>query len=198
MVARRWWTCGHVAGKWMSDRVATVLQDHPRWDLFSRGSLSVFSWAGIAAPAWIRAHDCRRRGAELATWSLHCTIEFFFSAPDSQGLGSNLSQYSMATSWLASNKVVVWWSNNNLVIASMAKFLLDQGWFLVQSWLSITVSLNFRLQTPWQSDFECVFLPFLHNNYAYTLKQSYSPLIELQNFCGDLGQKPYNLRVTKL
>jgi hypothetical protein len=50
----------------------------------------------------------------------------------------------------------------------------------------------------WQPDFRPNYLPFLLNNYAYTLKQSCSPLLGLQVWCGDLGQEPYNLEVTKL
>jgi hypothetical protein len=37
---------------------------------------------------------------------VHCTIAFFFSAPDSQGLGPNFFQISMATSPNLCSKVV--------------------------------------------------------------------------------------------
>jgi hypothetical protein len=50
----------------------------------------------------------------------------------------------------------------------------------------------------WQPDFEGDYLQFFLNNYAYTFKQSCSPMIGLQFWCGDLGQKPYILKDTKL
>jgi hypothetical protein len=46
---------------------------------------------------------------------------------------------------------------------------------------------KFRLKMTWQPDFGSDYLQFLHNNYAYTIKQSCSPLIGLQIWCGDLG-----------
>jgi hypothetical protein len=104
----------------------------------------------------------------------------------------------MATTGSANNKVVVWWSNDNLAIESIAKFLLEQGWFPVQSWLSATVSLNFILQTAWKFNFECTFLQILHNNHANSLKQSYSPKIDLHSWCGDLGQILNNLEDVEL
>jgi hypothetical protein len=51
--------------------------------------------------------------------------------------------------------------------------------------------------TTWQLDFECDYLQFLHNNLAYTLKQNCSPMLGLQIWCGDLRQKPKNLKVTR-
>ena len=49
----------------------------------------------------------------------------------------------------------------------------------------------------WQSNFRQDYLPISHKNKACTLEQIYSPLNALQLWCGDLGQKPYALQVTK-
>jgi hypothetical protein len=69
--------------KWMGDRAATVLRLHPRWDLFTRGSLSAFYWARITAPVRIRAQGHQRRGAaNLWSFSVYCTIRTPFSVPD--------------------------------------------------------------------------------------------------------------------
>jgi hypothetical protein len=50
----------------------------------------------------------------------------------------------------------------------------------------------------WPSDFELVFLQFLYNNHRRCLHQSCSPIIGLQNLCGDLGQILTDLKVNKL
>jgi hypothetical protein len=56
---------------------------------------------------------------------------------------------------------------------------------------------RFSLQTAWQPIFGCIFLHIFHNNSVASLKQSCSPLIYIQNWCGDLGQNPYGLKVTR-
>ena len=49
---------------------------------------------------------------------VHCTIAFFFSAPDSQGLGPNFFQISMATSPNLCSKVVELQTSYTLAIGT--------------------------------------------------------------------------------
>jgi hypothetical protein len=106
-MARQWGSCGHVASKWMSDRVATVLQVHPRRDLFTRGSLSAFNWAWTAAPTWIWAQDHRRRGgAEPEIFLRHCTIRTPFSQSDRVICRALISYFYVATCKSLWNNVV--------------------------------------------------------------------------------------------
>jgi hypothetical protein len=56
--------------------------------------------------AWIYARIIGGELTELVVWSMHCTMEFIFSAPDSQGLGQVFSKFSMATSSSFCTKVV--------------------------------------------------------------------------------------------
>jgi hypothetical protein len=71
------------------------------------------------------------------------------------------------------------------------------------NWLHSTVTISvFRfsfsyLIQVWQSNFGLVFLQFFYNNQRGCLHQSYSPIIALQNWCGDLGQNPFCLEVTR-
>jgi hypothetical protein len=120
-------------------------------------------WPKLSTTAWLRwlsdqsEHESRRRRHEsrrrssAVSWAgdlimfSHCTMGNVHSDDlDRASLTQIFFWFYIATSGSINDKVVVWWSNNNSAIAPMAKFLLDQGWFLVQSWLSITVSLNFR------------------------------------------------------
>ena len=58
-------------------------------------------------------------------------------------------------------------------------------------------SWKFSSGRDWQPDFELNYLSNTLNNYAYHLKQSCSPLIDLQIWCGDLGQNLLCLEVTR-
>jgi hypothetical protein len=55
-----------------------------------------------------------------------------------------------------------------------------------------------QTSTAWQPIFGSSFLQFLLNNYSYTLKQSCSPFIELQSWCGALRWILTDLNVIKL
>jgi hypothetical protein len=75
---------------------------------------------------------------------------------------------------------------------------------LIGSCLNLSLKLmasicqsDFQTYPTWQPDFRLTYLNISLNNYAYTFKQSCSPIVELQFWCGDLGQKPYALQVTK-
>jgi hypothetical protein len=74
---------------------------------------------------------------------------------------------------------------------------LDQGLIHIQSRPCYTEKLSFRMNPAWQSNLGWDFLQFFLNNNAHTFKQSCSPIVGLQSWCDDLGQKPYALQVTK-
>jgi hypothetical protein len=144
----------------------------------------------IAATAWITAEII---GGEKLSWRpdlFQITVPWRspFSQSVSLCLGWIFSQFYVVTWSSLFSKVIALGSSYNLGIATLGKFLLDHAWIRAQSSCSCTVSLKFRLQTAWQPIFGCIFLQFLHNNHAYSLKQSYSPLIGLQYWCGDLGK----------
>jgi hypothetical protein len=115
-----------------------------------------------------RRHEsrtARRRRAELLIWSYseYCTMVSWVQTADRAICREIYSQFHVVTWSSLFSKVISQWSSYNPIIATMAKVSLDQGWFPVQSWLSITVSLNFRLQTAWSPDFKLNYLQFLHN-----------------------------------
>lgn len=58
-------------------------------------------------------------------------------------------------------------------------------------------SSGFQHGPAWQPNLRLNYLCLFLNNYAFLLKQSCSPMFGLQLWCGDLGQKPYTLKVTK-
>jgi hypothetical protein len=142
----------------------------------------------------------RWRFPALAIWSGSGTVpwESSFSAPDSQVLGQFSSQISMATSPSLCIKVVVLHTSYKSTIGIKLSWALDHAQNWAWSWCLSTVSLKIQTLTAWQPDFEHDYLQIFLNTYAHTLKQSCSPLFGLQFWCGDLGQKPYSLKFTKL
>jgi hypothetical protein len=97
------------------------------------------------------------------------------------------SQICMATHPKLCSKIVELQTSNNSTIGIELIWSLDQGWIHTQRWLCYTENLNFRVEPAWQPDFRLNYLWILLNNWAHTLKQSCSPMIELQTWCGDLG-----------
>jgi hypothetical protein len=55
-----------------------------------------------------------------------------------------------------------------------------------QRWSNVTVSLKIQTITACQLNFRPDYLQYFLNNCAYTFKQSCSPIIRLQFWCGDL------------
>jgi hypothetical protein len=142
----------------------------------------------------------RRRGCRAGglIWFWHCTMASPFQCIWHWEFGphflsnsyDNLSR-ALQQSWRATIQLHLCHSNHGQILAwsylnSCSKFL----------WLHCLSEI--QTLSDWQPDFRPNYLPFLLNNYAYTLKQSCSPLLGLQVWCGDLGQEPYNLEVTKL
>jgi hypothetical protein len=95
-----------------------------------------------------RRRESRQRSSVVRLKLIHpvyCTIAFFFSAPDNQGLGPNFFQISMVTRPDLCSKVIELQTSYNFAIAAVAKFLLNQAWIHAQSLCGCTVSLKFRL-----------------------------------------------------
>jgi len=121
----------------------------------------------------------------------------FISAPDSHSLGPNLSKVSLVTHSTLCSKVLKLQTSYNSTIGMKLIWALDQGLIHTQSRPCYTEKLSFRMNPAWQSNLGWDFLQFFLNNNAHTFKQSCSPMFGLQLWCGDLGQKPYALKVTK-
>jgi hypothetical protein len=81
-----------------------------------------------------------------------------FSWPDRSIWSLFFSYFYLATYLRLCSKVVDQCFSYNIAIATIAKFLLDQGWILVQRWLCYTVSLKFRIQTAWHPNFGLTYL----------------------------------------
>jgi hypothetical protein len=91
----KWGSRGHVAGNRISDRAFTVLQVHPRRDLFTWELLSTLNRAWIAALVQIRTQGSRRRGGSW-TWDIlgrHCTIEILIRVPDRENCSAPISDF---------------------------------------------------------------------------------------------------------
>ena len=137
--------------------------------------------------------------AELVTWSIseHCTmakpIQCTWQSKFRAKFLSNFYGNSSKVLRQSCRPIIQLQSCHNNYSQIPTKSCLN----LCPKFLQLHCQSEIQTSTTWQPIFECIFLQFLHNNHAYTLKQSYSPSIELQSWCGDLGQKPYNLKVTK-
>jgi hypothetical protein len=123
-------------------------------------------------------------GDELGIFFSYCTMAF-------------ISWFHVTTPSSHYIKVIAQLTNCNLAMGIMPKLALDH----VQIWVSRVASSHcqtrFSPQTAWQPIFGCIFLHIFHNNSVAFLKQSCSPLIDLQDWCGELGQNPYGLKVTR-
>jgi hypothetical protein len=149
-----------------------------------------------------RQHESRRRSSAVS-WAgvliRSATVPWnssfrWTNSPICRAIYSHFCVITWSTLF---SKVIVLRSSYNIVIAILSKFLLNHALIHVQSHCSCTVSLKFRIQPAWQPIFGWSFLQFLFNNYAYTLKQSCSPWLGLQVWCGDLGQNLFCLKVTR-
>ena len=76
---------------------------------------------------------------------------------------------------------------------------------LIGSCLNLSLKLmasicqsDFQTYPTWQPDFRLTFLWIFLNKWAYHLKQSCSPKIDLHSWCGDLGQILNNLEDKEL
>jgi hypothetical protein len=143
---------------------------HRRWSCCA-GGLIPLVYCTIA-----RCHQC--------TWQ--CNFRAIFLSD----FYSNSYQV-LQQSWRATNQLHLCHSIYGQILAwsylnSCSKFL----------WLHCLSEI--QTLSDWQPDFRLNYLPFLLNNYAYTLKQSCSPLLGLQVWCGDLGQILTDLKVNKL
>jgi hypothetical protein len=141
----------------------------------------------------------RRRAGGGIFFSL-CIVPWRWSFwwTDRASLGHIFSYFQMATHPVTYSKVVELYTIYNSTIGVELIWALDWGWIHTQIWLCYTENLNLRMEPDWQPNFRLNYLHYFLNNYAHTLKQSCSPMIGLQFWCGDLGQKPYGLKVTKL
>jgi hypothetical protein len=178
-------SCGRnpVMARWPPINRGCHLSDSPPRH---RGSFTAV--ANPSRPSW---RSYRQRGSDLypplpPPW---CTVplQARFSAPDSPSLGLNLSYFSVVTHLKFCSKVVDQGFGYNFATATKTKLLLDHAYNRALTSCHLTVRPKFSFQTAWHPIFGCNYLQILHNNHAYTLKQSYYPLIGLQYWCGDLG-----------
>jgi hypothetical protein len=202
---RRWFTGEKICS---SRKAAECGGESPEWPPAHRRRGSLPRDVIHPTRVWILAPvtqiTARLIGGEiflaLAIWSGADTVpwEMVFSQSDRPFLNMIFSQTCMATHTKLCSKIVGLQTGYIFVIATMVQFLINQAWIHNQSWLCYTEHLNFRVEPAWQPNFRLNYLQYFLNNYAHTLKKSCSPMIGLQFWCGDLGQKPYNLKVTKL
>jgi hypothetical protein len=80
----------------------------------------------------------------------------------------------------------------------------DWAHLITRSWLNSTPKMallhcksEFQNKPAWQPNFELNYLWIFLNKWAHNLKQSCSPMIELQTWCGSLGQNLLCLEVTR-
>jgi hypothetical protein len=127
----------------------------------------------------------------------YCTIRVPIQSPDSHSLEPNFSKVSLVTHSTLCSKVSELQTSYNSTIGIGLIWALDQGLIQPQRWLCYTENLNFRVKPAWQSNFRLYYLQYFLNNNAHILKQSCSPMLGLQVWCGDLGQNLFCLKVTR-
>jgi hypothetical protein len=128
--------------------------------------------------------------AGILIYRVHCTMAISHQMNWQSDLEHDLLPIPNDNSSQAHSKIVELQTSNNSTIGIELIWALDQGWIHTQSWLCYTGNLNFRMEPTWQPNFRLNYLQFILNNWAHILKQSCSPMIGLQLWYGNLGQKP--------
>ena len=110
----------------------------------------------------------------------------FISAPDSHSLGPNLSKVSLVTHSTLCSKVLKLQTSYNSTIGIELIWALDPNQNRAQSSPHSTVTLKFNFKQSDSPSLIGVFLQISHKTMAWILKQSCSPMIGLQLWCGHL------------
>jgi hypothetical protein len=107
--------------------------------------------------------------------------------PDRAHWSFIFSQFHVTTGPSLCIKIVVLHTSYNFATWCCHKKSLNSIQNRAQSSSHNTVILKFKPQTVWQPIFDWVFLQISHKTMAWILKQSCSPKIDLQLWCGHLS-----------
>jgi hypothetical protein len=119
----------------------------------------------------LRWHPYRRRGADL-----HLPPDALYHGnPPSVGLSEWFeTKISPNSIWHQAQTPITklfLYNGSTTLLYWLGANSLDLSIYRAPKLTQYPISLNFQTPITWQLDFECVFLSFLHNNHAYTLKQ---------------------------